>query len=126
MTDYKAIKGKTILNIASDLDNAEGEGEIWFNTTSSDYKTIVKAAGSWSTGGSLNTGRSSMAATGTRDVGLAIGGGEPANSAKVESYDGSSWTETHDINTARRNLGASGTTTAALVFGGDTKPPATY
>ena len=88
MTDYKAIKGKTILNIASDLDNAEGEGEIWFNTTSSDYKTIVKAAGSWSTGGSLNTGRSSMAATGTRDVGLAIGGGEPANSAKVESYDG--------------------------------------
>ena len=47
MTDYKAIKGKTILSIASDLDNAEAEGEIWFNTTSSDYKPIVKVAGSW-------------------------------------------------------------------------------
>ena len=25
MTDYKAIKGKTIKNLASDLDNAEGD-----------------------------------------------------------------------------------------------------
>ena len=45
MTDYKALKGKTIKNLASDLDNAEGAGEIWFNTTSSDFKTIAKAAG---------------------------------------------------------------------------------
>ena len=117
MADYKEIKGRTIQSIASDLDSSAGEGQIWFNTTSGDFKTIVTAAGSWSTGGSLTTGRASMAATGTRDAGLAIGGGEPPNSAKVESYDGSSWTETHDINTARRNLGAAGTTTAALAFG---------
>ena len=48
MTDYKEIKGKTVLSIASDLDNAEGEGQIWFNTTSADFKTIAKAAGTWS------------------------------------------------------------------------------
>ena len=42
MADYKAIKGKTILSIASDLDNAEGAGQIWFNNTSGDYKTITK------------------------------------------------------------------------------------
>ena len=34
MADYKEIKGKTVLSIASDLDNAAGEGQIWFNTTS--------------------------------------------------------------------------------------------
>ena len=34
MTDYKEIKGKTVLSIASDLDNTEGQGQIWFNTTS--------------------------------------------------------------------------------------------
>ena len=50
MADYKELKGKHILNITSDLDNAEGEGQIWFNTTTSDYKTIVKAAGAWATG----------------------------------------------------------------------------
>ena len=42
MPDYKAIHGKNILHVASDLDNAEAEGQIWFNTTSSDYKTIIK------------------------------------------------------------------------------------
>ena len=57
MADYKAIHGKNIQHLASDLDNAEGEGQIWFNTTSSDYKTISLTAGSWSTGGTLNTGR---------------------------------------------------------------------
>ena len=55
MTDYKEIKGKTVLSIASDLDNAEGEGQIWFNTTSADFKTIAKAAGTWSSAGDLNT-----------------------------------------------------------------------
>ena len=57
MTDYKAIHGKNVLHVASDLDNAEGEGQIWFNTTTSDYKTITKVAGSWATGNSLNTAR---------------------------------------------------------------------
>ena len=58
MTDYKAIHGKNILHVASDLDDAEGEGQVWFNTTSSDYKTIVKVAGAWATGTALNTSAS--------------------------------------------------------------------
>ena len=61
MTDYKAIHGRNIQHLASDLDTAEGEGQIWFNTTSSDYKTIVKAAGAWATGGALNTARAYIA-----------------------------------------------------------------
>ena len=47
MADYKEIKGKTIQNIAADLDSSAGEGQIWFNTASADYKTIVKVAGAW-------------------------------------------------------------------------------
>ena len=41
MTDYKAIHGKTVQSLASDPDSAAYEGQIWFNTTSSDYKTIT-------------------------------------------------------------------------------------
>ena len=37
MAEYKEIKGKTVQSLASDLD-AEGEGQIWYNTTSSDFK----------------------------------------------------------------------------------------
>ena len=53
MTTYKAIHGKLVQHVASDLDSAEGEGQVWYNTTSTDYKTIVRVAGSWSSGGAL-------------------------------------------------------------------------
>ena len=77
MPDYKAIHGKTVQHVASDLDNAEGEGQIWFNTTSKDYKTIVKVAGSWATGGALNTGRTGMGNAGTTHGGILAFGGSP-------------------------------------------------
>ena len=122
MTDYKTIHGKTLLHVASDLDSAEGEGQIWFNTTSSDYKTIVKVAGAWATGGSLNTGRGYAVAAGTATAGLCIGGYAAPSIDNVESYDGSSWTEIADLNTGRDNGGSGGTQTAAIVFAGRKAP----
>mgnify|MGYP003626720946 CR=1 FL=1 len=114
MTDYKTIHGKNILHVASDLDTAEGEGQIWFNTTSSDYKTITKVAGAWSTGGSMNTARDYCAGAGTKDALLIAGGHTPA----TELYNGSSWTEIADMSAsaaiehARMPVGIS---TAALM-----------
>ena len=83
MTDYKAIKGKTIQSVTSDLDNSAGEGQIWFNTTSGDFKTIVKVAGSWATGGALNTARGSSGSAGTQTAGLFFSG-EKTGSAKAD------------------------------------------
>ena len=74
MTDYKAIHGKNILHVASDLDSAEGEGQIWFNTTTSDYKTIQKVAGAWASGGDLNTARRNAGGLGTQSAAMVIGG----------------------------------------------------
>ena len=121
MPDYKAIKGKPVLNIASDLDNAEGEGEIWFNTTSSDYKTIVKATGAWATGGNINTERRYLGSAGTQTAGIGYGGLLTPNSAvkdETEEYNGSSWTEVGDLNTGKDQLDGCGTQTAALAIGG--------
>ena len=42
MADYKEIKGRTIQSLASDLDSAEGQGQIWFNTTSEILKRLLK------------------------------------------------------------------------------------
>ena len=88
MPDYKAIKGKTILNIASDLDNAEAEGEIWFNTTTSDYKTLIKAAGAWSSGGNMNTARSQLGGGGIQTAAIGFGGNTGSRTAVTETYDG--------------------------------------
>ena len=123
MSDYKAIHGKNILSLASDLDNAEGEGQIWFNTTSSDYKTIIKVAGAWATAGNVNTARAYLAGSGTQTAGIIMAGG-PGSKDETETYDGSSWTETADVNTARMNLAGTiqGTSTATLVAGGYVAP----
>ena len=118
MADYKAIHGKNIQHLASDLDNAEAEGQIWFNTTGNDYKTLVKVAGAWASGGNMNSARYGLTGSGTKAAGLATGGATPTKSL-TELYDGSSWTESGDLNTAREALAGEGTQTATLVHGGN-------
>ena len=113
MTDYKAIHGKNILHVASDLDNAEGEGQIWFNTTSSDYKTITKVAGTWASGGNTNTGSLNQAGFGTQTAALKAGG-RPGTKDVTEIYDGTSWTEVNNLQTGRAYLSGAGTTTCLL------------
>jgi len=120
MTDYKAIKGKHVLSIASDLDNAEGEGQIWFNTTSADFKTIAKVAGAWATGGSINSARSEFQGAGTQTAFLVYGGGAP--NTTNESYNGSTWTEVADLNAAHWYAGGWGTQTAAVCATGSPYP----
>ena len=117
MTDYKAIHGKNIQSLASDL-GAEGEGQIWFNTTSGDYKTIVLAAGAWSTGGNANTDRWNLGSLGIQTAAIMFGGQNPSPVVLTETYNGTAWTEGTDINTARTGCDGAGTSTAGLAFGG--------
>ena len=122
MTDYKAIKGKNIQHLASDLDNAEGEGQIWFNTATSDYKTITSVTGAWASGGALNTSRYMNIGFGTQTAGLTAQGstnpGATDSTINAEAYDGSSWTEGANPNTARAMGTGFGTQTAALMASG--------
>ena len=119
MTTYKAIHGKLIQHLASDPDSATYEGQLWFNTTSSDYKTIQKVAGTWSTGGALNTARRNAGGLGTQSAAMVIGG-YPAPKVIVEEYNGTTWTEVADINAQRYGGAGHGTNEAALLSGGIT------
>lgn len=89
----------------------------------------VVYAGSWSSGGSLNTARKDAGSFGAGATnGIAAGGygGAPAAAGNyVESYNGTSWTETTELNAGRgwSPMGA-GTQTAGLVAGGQPLPPA--
>ena len=125
MADYKAIHGKNILHVASDLDNAEGEGQIWFNTTSSDYKTIVKVAGAWATSTAINSARSLGGGMGSSTAAVFVGGTAPPSDTLVsltEEWNGSAWTEVTNIPTAVKNTAAGGTLTAGWVGAGDATP----
>ena len=78
--------------------------------------------GAWSTGGSMNTARGSVAGTpaGTQSAAMASTGQTAGGTknASVEQYNGTNWTEITDVNTARSNLGGAGTSTSNLIFAG--------
>ena len=106
-------------------------GQVYFNSTANAFKVTEQPVpgGTFASGGSLNTARTSAAGAGTQTAGMlsAGRGGPPSftDYAITEFYDGSAWTEVNDMNTARYAvMGANaGSQTATLVFGGT--PPDT-
>ena len=120
MTDYKTIRGKKIKTFATDLDNDQSEGQIFYSSTDNQFKAAVASA-AWHSSGSLNTARDRVVGAGTITAGVAFGG-SPGNVATTEQYDGTSWTTTTSMATGRRQLGSANASpsTASLAFGGAT------
>ena len=125
MTTYKDIRGTHIKTVTTDPP-APVNGQMWYNSTTQVMKGFTSSpAGSWASGGDLNTARRRFTGTGTQTSALGFGGGPPATGV-TESYNGTSFTEVADLNTARRELAASGASnTSALAFGGFKSPPDT-
>ena len=119
MTTYKDIRGTHITTVATDPP-APVNGQMWYNSTTQTIKGFTSnPAGSWATGGNLNTGRSYMIGAGTQTSALGSGGDGGSGSVdNVESYNGSSWTEVADMSNAREICGGAGASnTSALVYG---------
>ena len=126
MADYINIKGSTIQYLDSDPANPV-VGQVWYNSTTQTLKGASAGgatAGTWSSGGNLNTARQQTTGCGIQTAGLCVGGeGAPPGGldtagAFSEEYDGSSWTEGNDLNTKSAFATALGLQTAALVVGG--------
>ena len=84
----------------------------------------IEYVGSWASGTSINTARSSGGSAGTKTSAIFFGG-SPTNTA-VESWDGSSWTEVAELNTARITLASTGLVgTEAIGAGGESGGPTT-
>ena len=101
MTKYKEIRGIHIQSVATDPE---------------------PYAGSWTSGGAMNTARRDLASVGIQTASLGTGGYISTYSALNESYNVSAWTETTDLSTAKRSMGSFGTYTAALITGGYGSP----
>jgi hypothetical protein len=92
MATYKGIKGFSIQNLSADPSNLI-EGEMWYNSTSNVWKVEeLTTAGTWATGGIMNTARFELAGAGTQTAALAFGGDtDPGSTAATEEYNGSTW-----------------------------------
>jgi len=127
MATYKGINGFAVQSVASDPSPLD-EGQVWYNNATYAFKLAsVTTAGTWASGGALNTPRNAGGGAGIQTAALLFGGAPPTPgfSSASESYNGTAWTTTPSINFARRNIGSAnaGTQTAALGFGGAGDPP---
>jgi hypothetical protein len=90
MTTYKELFGKAVKYLSTDPDNAQAEGQVWYNSTSGTFKSIVVGA-AWSSGSPLITGRDTLGGAGTQTAALVFGGSLPASPYQVaatEEYNG--------------------------------------
>ena len=123
MSTYRKIHGRSIQAVTTDPSGDITEGQVWYNTSSDTFKSVI-AIEAWSSGGSLGTARYALGAAGTQDAGLAFGGAIPpspgfATQDLTEEYNGSGWATVGALGTARYYIGGCGTQTAGLAFGGN-------
>ena len=99
MATYKEVKGVTIQTLSEDP---------------------VVNAGSWSSGGNMNTARELFASAGTvHTAALASAGYNGSTHVNnVEQYDGTSWTELNDLSSGRSSVRSAGSSSNCIANGG--------
>ena len=119
MSEYKEIKGKTVLNVGTDPSDTGAEGQVWYNSTAGAFKSIISSE-AWSSGANLITGRVNIGSSGTQTAGLAWCGdpGSAHNlSNSTEEYNGSGWSSGGNFPiSTRRILGAGGDTGSIIAL----------
>jgi len=129
MTTYRNIHARSIQAVTTDPTESVAEGQIWYNTTSDTFKSVL-ALEAWSSGANTINSKQRPGGCGTQTAGLACGGlTAPGPSisalATTEEYNGSGWSTSGNLNTARGNTKLIGTQTAA-VFSGKGSPSTPY
>ena len=117
MATYKQLKGINVQSL--DADPTAIEGDVWYNYSTGKLKMYTFAAGSWASGGNMNTARSHAGGAGNNTAAVIAGDANvSADKIKTETYDGSSWTNANDLNSTKEEAGSAGSSTSAGVFGG--------
>jgi len=124
MSNYKGIKGFQVQTRTEDPSPTEVQvGDFYYNSGTGTFKTVNDGAGTWASGGNLNSGRNSGNITGSATSGMYAGGENPGAAAAntVENYNGTSWTEITEMGTARGRpalTNTNGNSDVLLISGG--------
>tara|TARA_R110002020_G_scaffold99201_1_gene235621 strand:+ start:149 stop:1960 length:1812 start_codon:yes stop_codon:yes gene_type:complete len=106
--------------------NKLNEGQIWYNTTGKALKYTGVAAGTWASGGTMNSDyKYSGGYCGTQDAGV-YAGGIPGDVTTTQTYNGTAWAASPaTLNVGRHYMSSTGIgiQTAAMLFGGELASP---
>jgi hypothetical protein len=123
MTTYRNIHGRSIQAVTTDPSESVAEGQIWYNTTSDTFKSVVSSE-AFSNAAPMITGRQQSGNFGLQTAAVATSGYTTTRVTNTEEYNGSGWTASTAYPTALNELSGTGTETAGLVMGGRSPPPA--
>ena len=124
MSTYRKIHGRSIQAVTTDPSETVAEGQVWYNTSSDTFKSVVSLE-AFSSGSPLSTAREGAGGFGTQTAAVICGGETPSATGATEEYNGTGFSAGGTMNTARfRNAGA-GTLTAGITFGGYPTPTGT-
>ena len=125
MADYKNIIGKPLKLVSTNLDNAQAEGQIWYNSSLGQFKDVITSEAFSSATPLINSGRDERAAgAGTQTAGISFGGvippaaSAPNSVVTTEEYNGSGWSAGGNLPQGGWNMAGCGPLTAALGFSG--------
>ena len=120
MATYREIHGKAIKSLSTDPSNADDAGQIWYNTASDTFKSIISSTAWASASPRINTLNAS-AGFGSQTSAVSAGG--TSSSTTSEEYNGSGWSVGGTLNTGRFYVaGAGAGVPSGRVFGGRTAP----
>lgn len=127
MTTYRKIHGRSIQAVTTDPTGDITEGQIWYNTTSDTFKSVLLSE-AWSSAATTINLTNNGAGAGTQTAGLTFGGRNPPGPnfvSTTEEYNGTGWAAGGALNTARSYSAGFGTQTAGVAAGGRIDAPGT-
>ena len=93
MSTYRKIHGRSIQAVTTDPTESVAEGQVWYNTTSDTFKSVLINE-AWVSASPMSTFRYGTAGGGTQSAAF-VGGGYPTPSPDptnvTEEYNGSGW-----------------------------------
>ena len=130
MSTYEKIHGRSIQAVTTDPTGDVAEGQVWYNTTSDTFKSIINLE-AWNSETPVTTSRQYMQTTGGPSTSsVFFGGYHPGDSSpntgsvRTEEWNGLGFETGGDSSSKRYSQGGAITSqTAALMFGGYPGPP---
>ena len=122
MSTYRKIHGRSIQAVTTDPSETVAEGQVWYNTTSDTFKTVV-ALEAWRSSAPYPRQADHTAGSGTQTAALSCSDNIPSPSAEITStfeYNGSGWSAGGSMNTERGDgtNNMTGSQTASFYVGG--------
>ena len=122
MTTYRQIHGRSIQAVTTDPTGDITEGQIWYNTSSDTFKSVVVSS-AWSSSSPLGRDAGEFSGgAGTQTAAMVSGGVYPEVNTTNE-YNGTGWSTSGNMNTAGFYRGLGGTQTAGFCFGNQVASP---